>query len=93
MTMFLMPNDVYQAAMAEAIDMIMPGMPGMNMPSSFSTEKVRRILARHCIMQKIMPSDIRNDMIVTSMSGDKLRFNVYTNVIYSYTFPLLSFNE
>lgn len=70
MTLILMPNDVHQMVMmSEMITMI-----------NNDTEKVKKFLGRHIIPKKLTSADIQNEMIVTSLSEEKLRFNIYGDV-------------
>ena len=62
-----MPNDVYTMVM----------MSQMITEMNNNTELMKKFMQRHIAMQKLGPSDIRNEMISTAMSGDKLRFNIY----------------
>ena len=70
MTLFLMPNEVHKMMMAGDMGKSLTGRPDM----------LRRLIGRHVVLERIMPFDIHNDMIIMSVSGDRLRFNIYGNV-------------
>ncbi len=67
MTLFLLPNDMHQAVMMTDMGKMMTSNP----------DHLKKFMSRHMVMQKLTPSDIQNDMIVTSLSGEKIRFNIY----------------
>ena len=57
--------------------MIMSGDLGKAMENP---EMMKKTVGRHIVLEKFLPIDIHNDMVVTSILGDKLRFNIYGNV-------------
>ncbi len=67
MTLFLLPNDMHQAVMTTDMGKMMTSNP----------ENLKKFMSRHMVMEKLAPSDIQNDRIVTSLSGEKVHFNVY----------------
>lgn len=70
--MFLLPNNIFLPL--EASDSMARQMKA-------NPNFMKNLLKRHIIMsQKIMPSDIQNEMLVPAMSGDVLRFNTFDKV-------------
>jgi hypothetical protein len=56
-----------------------------NRPMTNSTEAMMKLLRRSFVVsRRIMPSDITNEMVVDTISGEKLRFNIYNTVSYSF---------
>ncbi|XP_046460132.1 protein sll1483-like [Daphnia pulex] len=53
-----------------------------NRPMTNSTEAMMKLLRRSFVVsRRIMPSDITNEMVVDTISGEKLRFNIYNMVM------------
>lgn len=71
LTLFLIPNDVYQRVMTSETGKTVQANPDM----------LKRFLGRHMVMQKLTPSDITNDMSLTTVSGEKIRLNIYDKVL------------
>lgn len=52
---------------------MMQSRPAMN-----NTELMKKILLRGFVVnRKVLPAEITNEMIVETISGEKLRFNIY----------------
>lgn len=46
-----------------------------------STEIMTRLLRRSFVVnRRILPADITNELVVDTISGEKLRFNIYNSV-------------
>lgn len=49
-----------------------------------NTEMWSKVLRRSFVVnRRILPSDITNELVVGTVSGEKLRFNIYNKVLYN----------
>jgi len=62
---------------------------------SADTAALGDLLKYHVIQGSVMSDDVRNEMTVTTLAGEKLRLNVYThnNVVTAEGVPLTAFNK
>lgn len=68
-TIFAPSNDAYRALMME------------NRQTANNTDAMKALLRRGFVVnRRILPGNITNEMVVDSLSGDKLRFNIYGTV-------------
>lgn len=69
LTVFVAPNTVFNN----------------NKINNSNPELAKKSLQCHFMMRLLTPSDIRNERTLLSLSGDRVRFNIYGNVsIYKY---------
>lgn len=52
-----------------------------------------KVIHYHVIPQKLLPADIKNEMVVQTMSNEKLRFNIYKDVSYEIEFTPTTMKE
>ena len=73
-TIFAPTNHAFRTLMREDIRHL----------TTSNAEAVSKLLKRSFIASsRILPEDITNEMIVDTISGEKLRFNIY-NTVYIY---------
>ena len=66
MTVFVAPNSAFN---------------NIKMSSNNNPDVIKKSLQCHFVMRLLALSDIRNDRTVPSLSGDRMRFNIYGNVL------------
>lgn len=54
-----------------------------NRPMANNADILSKLLRRSFVVnRRILPTDITNEMVIDTISGDKLRFNIYNTVSY-----------
>lgn len=65
-----------------------------NRPLTNNTETMSKLLRRNFVVnRRILPNEIINEMVVDTVSGEKLRFNIYNTVWIFSTFCFFSVIE
>lgn len=76
LTIFCVPNDFYKNTIVND-----PTLSMMTQQNSSPTDvSTKKLLGRHIITERLEPMDFKNDLVIPSFSGERLRLNKYGNV-------------